>query len=127
MKNPFKKLIDFFNEFFNLFQEEETAPEFEIPEKWKGKKPNPKINSVPTKQTGKLVLKTPIPTSLPRKYKIKIPYLRKVKKYVAAVLFICNSVIGLLSLFFIPILGLLFLGNAFVLLDYLWKTRRKTT
>ena len=126
MRNPFKKVIDFFNEFLDHFQEEEEVPEFEVPEKWKGKKPVLETNSISTNQTGKLILKSPIPStsSIPSKYKIKIPYLRKAKKYLAGILFLVNGFVGLLSLGFQPALGLIFLGNAFILLDYLWKIRR---
>ena len=144
MKSPIKKLTNFFEEFLSLFEEEESVPEFEVPEKWRKKRPKSKTNSIPTKQTGKLVLKssssapptkqtgklilkTPVPTSLPQKYKIKIPYLRKTKKYLAAILLLINGGIGVLSLGFQPALSLIFLGNAFILLDYLWKIRKKAT
>jgi len=125
LRNPFKKVIDFFNEFLDHFQEEEEVPEFEVPEKWKGKKPVLETNPISTNQTGKLILKSPIPStsSIPSKYKIKIPYLRKAKKYLAAVLLLINVSIGLLSLGFQPVLGLIFFGNAFIMLDFLWKIR----
>ena len=139
MKSPIKKLTNFFEEFLSLFEEEEEVPEFEVPEKWKGKKPKPETKIAPPKkqtgklilkskkQTSKLILKSPSPAPLPKKYKIKVPYLRKTKKYLAAILFLVNGVIGLLSLFFQPVLGFIFLGNAFILLDYLWKVRRNKT
>ena len=128
-KNPFKKIVDFFTEFFDLFQEEEEIPEFEIPKKWRRRKSKSGMDSVPTtEQTTKIILTKVIPevpTSISPKYKIKVPYLRKIKKYLAAVLLLINVSVGLLSLGFQPLLGLLFLGNAFIILDFLWKVRRK--
>jgi hypothetical protein len=125
MFNPFKKIINFFTTLFNHFQETENeTPEFEVPEKWKKKKKQISISEPETTKTTKLKLKPSKPT-LPRKYKIKIPYLRRIKKILAGILCLIYSGIGFLSLLINPIFSFIFLAGAFIMLDYLWKLRRK--
>ena len=62
--------------------------------------------------------------------KIRVPGLRMVKRVIAALLLIINFLIAQATLMSAPAtqpLYLLFGLNAFILLDYLWKTRRKQT
>lgn len=64
-----------------------------------------------------------------RSFKIHVPYLLTVKRIIAAFLLIVNFFIAqaaLTSAQTTQPLYLLFFLNALILLDYLWKTRRKT-
>ena len=61
-------------------------------------------------------------------YKIRIPFLRTMKRYLAGLLLLLNGLFGIASLTMPTIIryfGFLFLLNAFILLDYLWKTARR--
>lgn len=63
----------------------------------------------------------------PRK-KIRIRGLRWINRGIAVILFIFNFFISQISLATAPMaakaMGLVFLGNAYILAHYLWKTRR---
>jgi len=61
--------------------------------------------------------------------KIHVPGLRTAKRVIAGILLVINFFIAQATLMSAPAsqpLYLLFILNAFILLDYLWKTRRKT-
>ena len=104
---------------FRLRREDESLDVAEPPPEYA--KPSPKpVN--PQKPVQIIEVRFP-KVELP---KIRIPYLRDVKRYMAGVLFLVNVVLAL-STFMVPqsqILIVFFLANAFILLDYLWKTRR---
>jgi len=63
------------------------------------------------------------------KYKLRVPGLRAIKRFLAAILLIFNFFVAQASLTSASAsqpLALFFYLNFFVLLDYLWKTRRKS-
>lgn len=100
--------------FFSVFQgEEEEKPEYTIPKSWKKGKPK---TLKPTK-----VVK---PTKPPRKIKIKL--LRPAKRLGAFLCFIASSALSVVSLTMNPMhyYSIFFLLNSYILLDYLWKTRK---
>lgn len=120
MWNPFKK------------KKKET-----IPKRWT----TPKIEKVKRKR-GRPRKKKPdvveqvvteaLPTSrvnVKPSFKFRIPYLLKIKRFTAAILFIFNLFVAQATLTSAPAsqpLYILFGLNALIFLDYLWKTRRKT-
>jgi len=99
-----------------------------LPPEWMEKQPvKPKT---PSQQQNKPPIQI-IEVRLPEIHlpKIRIPYLLPAKRYLAGILFLLNLVLALTPLIF-PIpqaepLTIFFLLNAFILLDYLWKTRRR--
>lgn len=85
-----------------------------VPRQWVPQKPDLK----PQKQSSIIV-----------KHKRRVPWLRTFKRGLAVILLFINFVF---SQFLLGSIGegaqpmfLLFLANSFILLDYLWKTRRK--
>jgi len=97
----------------NIFYREEK-PEYALPERWEKEKMKKNPLEVPHK-----------PAYSPKmKQKIRIPLLRPMKRYIAFFLLLINVFLGFVSLTS-PIggpLGFFFLLNAFICLDYLWKT-----
>lgn len=94
----------------------EDKTESNIPKSWR--KTNPTSAPTPTSTITK-----------PRlfKEKIRIPFLKTAKRYVAALLLLVNGFLFLMLLGYTPStltqgMSLLFLGNSFILLDYLWKS-----
>lgn len=90
----------------------------EIPKEWQTNKPNVKSNPSPS-----LFEKS-------SSHKIRVPGLLTMKRVIAGVLLIFNFFIAQATLTSAPAtqpLYILFILNAFILIDYLWKTRRKET
>ena len=91
----------------------------EIPEKWLENKPNVTKNL----KSGVVTVK------FQKGRKIHVPGLRGLKRLLAAILLIFNFFVAQASLTSASAsqpLALFFYLNFFVLLDYVWKTRRKS-
>lgn len=52
----------------------------------------------------------------------RIPHLRKIKRIIAGILVLVNGVFFFIGLYSSPPLWIIFAGNTFILIDYLWKT-----
>lgn len=90
----------------------------EIPKEWQKGNPHPKIPSTSTSYVKE------------GSRKIRVPGLLMTKRTIAGVLLLFNFFIAqatLMSAQATQPLYLLFILNAFILLDYIWKTRRKQT
>jgi len=104
-----------------LFKRDRTEEVHKVPKEWVEKKPNLKHNN----KTGTVTIQFERKGS----HKIHVPGLRQVKRLLAAVLLVFNFFIAQASLTSASAsqpLALFFYLNFFVLLDYLWKTRRKS-
>lgn len=89
-----------------------------VPKSWVKK--NPDLESKELPQSTKIVIQ--------QEGKKRLPGLLKIKRLLAGILFLLNFVF---SQFLLAASGaqgffvfLFFLGNSFIVLDYLWKTRR---
>jgi len=111
--------------FTKLYYREEE-PEYLVPSQWRKDSSNPS-SPVPTPQSPVKQTKFTLPSSTPkiRRTRIHVPLLRPLKKTIAIILFFINGLVGLVTLSSsFSILSLIFLGNAFILLDYLYKTSK---
>ena len=116
------KIKQFFVKVLSTFQKEEE-PEYELPKSWgKGKSSSGSSKSPKTAKTTVTMPKI----RFPKVKKVKVPGLRKAKRYGAGLLFLVSCVIVLAGATTgaNALLTLLFLLYAFYMLDYLWKTRR---
>jgi hypothetical protein len=130
------KAIDFvadkFGKLFGRFRRKKKDKDvLEIPEKWRKKNPSG-VKQWRPKENRKSEPKRTLKKDPPKRFQAgprtvyHVSWLRPFKRYFAAVMFFLNFVMSQYSLASnqAPILALFFFGNAFVLLDYLWKTRR---
>ena len=92
----------------------EKEREIEIPREW-GE------NGEPIKKRKRFRIREP-------KKKFRVKGLRWINRFIAVVLLIFNFLISQITLAAGPmeakIMALIFLGNAYILAHYLWKTRR---
>lgn len=112
LRNLFNKLL--------RKQPSPAADSIPIPPSWPGGKPG---EDLPTRP--KLVH-----LGRPKKpFKIRVPGLRHGKRILAGILLAVNFLLSQATLLgptvTLPI-ALFFFANAFICLDYIWKTRRKT-
>jgi hypothetical protein len=93
-----------------------------IPREWLQKKQPSKINkTLITVKNGKPVIE-------PHRKVIHVPGLRAVKRGLASVLLLFNFIFSqyLITSMGFQVAALLFFGNCFICIDYLWKTRKIT-
>ena len=113
------KIKDFIDKFRKLFKKTKKDNQPPTPDPWYGEQPTQhpkrKLNLQPPKLT---LPPLPKPTRV-----IHIPYILKIKRILAGLLFITNLLIIGVSLFQFPVILLIFVPNAWILLDYIWKTR----
>lgn len=117
-----KQIKALFDQIFGRFRKKPAEDELEIPGSWvkEPESPMSKSSEPMERRPSSLVI---------RRKKFRIRWLLSFKRLMAGVLIIFNFGIGeyMLSIggqgmaaFFV-----MFLGNAFILADYLWKTRSK--
>lgn len=109
-----KKVKNLVNRLKDRFSRKEKI---EVPESWLKDKPEENVKVDKT-----VVVAIPKPKV---KRKIRIPFLRRFKRIIAGFMLIINFLSGIMSLStnIVPV-AILFLPTSFILLDYLWKTRR---
>ena len=107
------------------FLKTKKKEEVRIPERWKHHSSLPSNQDPPKPKVREINIAFPKKITIPTiKFKIQIPHLLRIKRFLAGILLLINGIfiIGSSS---IGLLGLVFFLNCFVLLDYLFKTRRK--
>lgn len=114
IKNKLRGLLQRKKKLVEILSPELGKPKIEVPKEWLEQTPKPSTSS-----------KT---HSRFKPSKIHIPFLRTTKRVMAGLLLIINFIISQATLTSHPDtqpLFWLFLLNSFIILDYIWKTRRK--
>jgi len=111
-----------------LQQLQHHSPESPPPkpfEKWKDKKNLPPTTGNSLSSLPDIETTTPLPSSKPRLFpqKIRVPFLKQAKKWLAGLLLLLNGFMGFIcfSSGNAQAFGWFFLLNSFIFLDYIWK------
>lgn len=121
-----RALLDMLDSFKSIFKRKEkydrkkSRKTVKVPSSWKSEKKSSRSRK-----------KNEDDVEIIEQKKIRIPGFRTIKRLIAAVLLLLNFIF---SQFLLGSIGqgaqpmfILFLGNAFIIGDYLWKTRNKRT